>query len=141
MTKVTLTVPPDNPVANIEGIFKQYPFHHLPVINKEQKVLGIISRADVSTFRKKINLETSGQSYSQHMINSTKAKDIMTSDPTVLDPDDSIGLAADIFLANQFHALPITEDNKLVGIVTRHDLLQYAFKSVIYGNDDPFSEE
>jgi len=140
MTQATLSVQPEEPVANIENIFKNYSFHHLPVIKKDQTVVGIISRVDVSAFRKKVSQETSGQSYTQNMIASASAKDIMTEEPTVLDPDDTIGLAADIFLANKFHALPVTEDNKLVGIVTTHDLLQYAFKAVIYGSDDPFTE-
>lgn len=51
----------------------------------------------------------------------------MTPYPIQLDPDDSIGLAIDIFLANKFHALPIVEDGALLGIVTTHDLLEYAF--------------
>ncbi len=140
MTEATLNVSPIEPFTKIETIFKNYPFHHIPVIEKDQSVVGIISRMDVSNFRKKVSLESSGQSYSQNMINNTYAKDIMTSEPTILDPDDTIGLAADIFLANKFHALPVTEDNKLVGIVTTHDLLQYAFKEVIYGTDDPFVE-
>ena len=46
-----------------------------------------------------------------------------------INADDSIGLAADIFLANRFHALPIVEENRLVGMVTTHDLLLYSFNS------------
>jgi CBS domain-containing protein len=59
------------------------------------------------------------------------AEQFMTKYPVQLDPDDSIGLAADIFLANKFHALPIVEDGVLVGLVTSHDLLQYSFSSPV----------
>ena len=51
----------------------------------------------------------------------------MTKYPISLEPDDTIGLAADIFLANRFHALPILDDDVLVGLVTAHDLLRYSF--------------
>ena len=54
-----------------------------------------------------------------------------------LEPDDTIGLAADIFLANKFHALPVVEDERLVGIVTTHDLLKYSFTAVM----EPLEEE
>ena len=53
----------------------------------------------------------------------------MTEFPMHLDPEDSIGLAADTFLANKFHALPIVEDQVLVGLITTHDLLKYSFES------------
>jgi acetoin utilization protein AcuB len=55
----------------------------------------------------------------------------MTPEPIVVDPDDSIGLAADIFLVNTLHALPVVEDNRLVGIITTHDLLKYAFAEAV----------
>ena len=57
------------------------------------------------------------------------AREIMTTNPMVLDPDDSIGLAADIFLANKFHALPIVEQTELLGIITVHDLLAHCFEA------------
>jgi acetoin utilization protein AcuB len=55
----------------------------------------------------------------------------MTKYPLQLSPDDTVGLAADIFLANKFHALPIVDDGQLVGIVTAHDLLSYSFSSPV----------
>ena len=58
-----------------------------------------------------------------------RAKDIMSKSPLLLDPDDTIGLAADVFMTNKFHALPVVEDNALVGLVTTHDLLSYCFSS------------
>ena len=55
----------------------------------------------------------------------------MTKLPMFLSPEDSIGLAADIFMANKFHALPVVDDNQLIGIITTHDLLAYSFESAV----------
>lgn len=133
MTTAILSVPPSENFSAIENIFKKYPFHHLPVVNKNQSVIGIISKTDILHFSKKLALNSSGKYYSQLTLGNTKASDIMTAEPIVVDSDDTIGLAADLFLANTIHALPVVEDNRLVGIITTHDLLQYAFKEVIYG--------
>jgi CBS domain-containing protein len=54
----------------------------------------------------------------------------MTTYPVFLEPDDTIDLAADIFLANKFHALPILDDGQLVGLLTTHDLIRHVFSEV-----------
>ena len=62
--------------------------------------------------------------------------DIMTTKVVTLDPDDSIGLAADIFLANRFHALPIVEGKNLVGILTTYDLIKFCFQEPMASDDN-----
>jgi predicted transcriptional regulator len=56
-----------------------------------------------------------------------------------LDPDDTVGLAADIFLVNRFHALPVVDGVDLVGIVTSHDLIALAYGSPV--TDDLLVED
>lgn len=70
----------------------------------------------------------SGETICQEMYKDMIAEDIMTRDPLIIEPADTIGLAADIFRANALHALPVVEDGELVGIVTSHDLLTYAYQ-------------
>jgi acetoin utilization protein AcuB len=61
------------------------------------------------------------------MYKEMRAEDIMSTNPLSLEPEDTIGLAADIFKANALHALPVVDEGELVGIVTTHDLLTFAF--------------
>ena len=127
MSTKLVTVSPATKIAEILGIFKKNEFHHIPVIEPGEKLAGIISREDCFKFAYLLSLNTSGATFSLKEYQHLTAKDMMTAYPVALDPEDSIGLAADIFLANKFHALPITDDNALVGIVTAHDLLRYGF--------------
>ncbi len=61
-----------------------------------------------------------------------RAVNVLKSGGVVMHATDTCyGLAADIFLANKFHALPIVEDGILIGLVTSHDLLQYSFESPV----------
>ena len=121
MTKNLVTAYPSNSLPQIKGIFDRMDFHHLPIVTKGDKLVGIISRVDIDRFHDIIlgnNLHAT-------------AEDIMTKYPMSLDQEDSIGLAADIFLANKFHAIPVVEDGELIGLVTTHDILKFCFKSVL----------
>lgn len=114
MTSQVVTIKETDAVHKVQELFKGYHFHHLPVVNEQNELSGIIGIIDLTKAIHNGN---------------TQVKEIMTPNPTVLDVDDSIGLAADIFLANAFHAIPILEGSDIVGILTTHDLLEYAFKN------------
>lgn len=127
MTTKLLTVQPDTGVLEVKKIFTKNTFHHLPVVKPGGILIGIISKEDLLNMAQMLAVNTAGKTYTEKQYNSLKAKDIMTKYPVSLEPEDTIGLAADIFLANRFHALPILDDNVLVGLITTHDLLKYSF--------------
>jgi acetoin utilization protein AcuB len=129
MTKNLITVSPDTPLSEIQDLFETRHFHHLPVTEKGGILTGIISREDFYKMAYNFSLSTTGKTWSEKQYNSVCAVDIMTRNPMVLDPDDSIGLAADVFLANRFHALPVVEQGRIEGMVTSHDLLVFSFNS------------
>jgi CBS domain-containing protein len=120
-TKI-IKVHPDDTMMKVEEIFDNFNIHHILVLD-ENKLVGIISQSDVlKIYKNKANKGV------VPMRNEVLAKDIMTTDPIVLDNEDTIGLAADIILANKIHSLPIMEGNRLCGIITNHDLIKYCFK-------------
>ncbi len=131
MTTKLQTVRPGDSVHKVMEIFRQFGFHHIPVVDEGEKLVGIISREDFLRISYELSLSTSSQTYSKVTYRSMKVEEVMTTNPISLEPEDTIGLAADIFLANEFHALPVIEDQTIVGIVTTHDLLQYSFHSPV----------
>lgn len=131
MTKDLVTVQPEDSFTTLKKYFDEKDFHHLPVVESGGKLVGIISKEDLYKTAYALMLQTTGKTYSKRQMESIKARDVMTQYPIYLDPDDSIGLAADIFLANKFHALPIVEDDILVGLVTAHDLLRFGFSETL----------
>jgi len=136
MTTNLKTVHPDTSITKIKEIFYNNSFHHLPVVTEANQLVGIISREDYFKLFTTLSQNTSGRTWTQNEIAFLKAKNIMTKYPMTLDPDDAIGLAGDIFLANKYHALPIVEDNELLGIITVHDLLAYSFGEAIERTND-----
>lgn len=126
MTTRLVTVEPDAHLTKIRQIFESYPFHHIPVLDQD-RLVGIISKADFYRISHTISFNWNGREEVDTHAHAFTAKDIMTRYPMQLHPDDTIGLAADIFLSNRFHALPVVEGEALVGIVTSHDLIALAF--------------
>lgn len=141
MTKNLVTVPPTATASEIKSIFNKYSFHHLPVVDAAGRLQGIISKEDFSKVAYVLSLNTSGKTFSTFKYQSLEASDFMSKYPLSLDPEDTIGLAADIFLANKFHALPIVEDDELLGLVTTHDLLLYSFSSPVAAKTEESYEE
>ncbi len=127
MTVKLVTVSPETTARDIKRLFERNSFHHLPVLDKREKLVGMVSREDFYKLAHVLSLNSEKTNDSQPSYDSIEAAQMMTKYPLALDPDDTIGLAADIILANTFHALPILDDEKLVGIITSHDLLKYSF--------------
>lgn len=136
-----ITVYPDAKANEIKRIFESNGFHHIPVVDKGEQLVGIISKEDFFKVAYVLSHHTTGRTYSEKEYNSLLAKDFMTKYPLTVDPEDTIGLAADIFLANKFHALPIVEDERLVGLVTAHDLLAFSFNSRFIKEGEEAPEE
>ncbi len=130
MTRDLVTIKPDAGIEEIHDLFENNTFHHIPVTEKG-KLVGIISKSDYHKIRHMIAITWSGEAVVQDLYKDICAGDIMTREPLRIEPDDSIGLAADIFLVNALHSLPVVEQDQLVGIVTSHDLLAYAYKEPI----------
>lgn len=141
MTSSLVTVYPDTSAKEVYDIFKKNEFHHVPVIEKGEILVGIISKEDFFRVSYILSQQTTGKTWTAKEYGAMTAREFMTEYPMTLDPEDTVGLAADVFLNNKFHALPVVEDQRLVGIVTSHDLLKYSFGSSFVAKDDDDLQE
>lgn len=141
MATDVIMVRPDDTLSHIRRIFEKNNFHHLPVVEPGEKLVGIISRTDYVKIAYVLSLNTADENMTAVVFPELFAKDIMTPQPMSVEPMDTLGLAADIFLANKFHALPVVEDDQLVGIVTTHDLLKFCFDLRVENLENKFYDE
>ena len=128
MTRCLITVSPNTTLDKAHDIFEKNSIHHLPVVDGEILV-GMISKIDIYKITHCINLfrSKSNEEYNEKLLRSLLAEEIMTKDVVVLSPDDTASQAAALFSQNKFHALPVVENEKLVGIVSTLDLIELAF--------------
>jgi acetoin utilization protein AcuB len=132
MTRYVVTVSPNLTLDKVSDIFAKNNFHHIPVVDGKSLV-GIISRKDldgvsscVDLFRSKAN-----ELYNEKLLKSLLAEEVMTVKTVTVAPNDSIGYAAILFANNKFHALPVVDNGKLVGIITTFDLIEFAYNGTL----------
>jgi CBS domain-containing protein len=117
MTRDVITADQEDSLTVARDIFLKNKVHHLPIVDGS-RLVGILTTYDL--FR--INGAHKGKNYDDITI-----KDVMTTHIATLEPEDKIGSAAELFLENLFHAVPIVKDGDLKGIVTSFDVIKYEF--------------
>lgn len=125
-----ITIRPNDLMIVTKEIFEANTFHHIPVVDEGEQLVGILSRHDynmmLTTFSvfKNSKADVANRKFMMSML----VKDVMTKQVAKLHPEDPISVAVGIFKENLFHALPIVDDeNRVVGMLTTFDLLTYAY--------------
>lgn len=116
MSTELITVSPSDAMTTVLDLFKKRRIHHLPVVDNG-KLVGLITTADLLWLNK---------NFSEYEV--LKVSDIMTTKLATLEPTDKIGSAAELFLLNRFHAIPVVSEGILIGLVTSFDVLKDQFK-------------
>lgn len=116
MSTDLITLKPDDTLQVVAQTFREKRIHHLPVV-ENGNLVGLITTYDLFKMGK------AAEDYAN-----IKVREVMTTKLAKLEPTAKVGTAAEIFLENLFHALPIVDGEKLVGIVTTFDVLRYEFR-------------
>ena len=131
MSSDLITLRPDDNMDKVDELFRMNNIHHLPVVDESEKLVGMISKSDylhlcdsMSLFTKKMEVERN-----HRLFRSILVEDVMSRQVACLSSTDTVRLAAGFFRENLFHAIPIVDEKeKLVGIVTTFDMLNFAFR-------------
>jgi acetoin utilization protein AcuB len=119
MTKTVITLSPMDTVRNAQRVLEEHRIHHLPVVEAE-RLVGIVSDRDL---RKWILREAIIDDKGTVSRRTGHIREIMTRDVVTMNPGDTIEDALLVLHRRRFGALPVVEGEKLVGIVTKADVL------------------
>ena len=110
MSSPVTTVPPTLPLSQV--ITMMYTSKHLgfPVVDRDA-LIGMVTLADVNR-TSSIDREA------------MQVRDIMTHNPVTLPPDAPVIEALKIMSARNFGRIPVVQDGKILGIVTRTDIIK-----------------
>ncbi|MEM8527741.1 MAG: CBS domain-containing protein [Bacteroidota bacterium] len=123
MTTDLITVHPKDTLAKVKEHFDNNSIHHIPVV-EFKKIVGIISKTDLLYFLKgtqtiDANFENEAR-LAHHQVS-----DFMTTGLATTEPSEPIRTALEIFKENLFHALPVVQNEELLGILTTYDLIVF----------------
>ena len=124
MTTDLLTVEPDDALKKVAEVFENKNIHHIPVV-RYKEIIGLVSKTDYDQFTHGFS---SGKSIGSELIRNTrletwKVKDIMTKGLAKIDSKEPIRTVLGLFKMNRFHAIPVVDNDELVGIVTTFDII------------------
>jgi CBS domain-containing protein len=133
------TVAPDASVEEVVRILREHELPGVPVVDWDGRCVGIVTEADL------VLPDEQGDLHIPHYINlfggtvfleplgrfegrlrkafASKASDMMTRRPDTVAPDTTVQEAARLIHQSGHNRLPVIEDGRLVGVVTRVDVL------------------
>ena len=134
-----VTVTPDADVETVIRVLREHELPGVPVITAGGRCVGIITEADL------VIADEEGELHLPHYLTlfggvifieplrrfeerlrkafAGTAEDLMTREPTTIEPGASVHEAARVISASGHNRLPVVEHGRLVGVVTRVDVL------------------
>jgi len=114
MVKDVITIDPESTLADAIKILISKKISGMPVVDANGEMVGLISEKDI------LNCIFSGN------LNNTRVKDVMTRNVVSFPLDTDVDKVALAIGERQFRRVPIVDKGKVVGIVSRRDIIKIA---------------
>jgi CBS domain-containing protein len=138
MTRNPVHIAPQTAVAEIAHVLIEHKINGVPVIDAEGHLLGIVTGGDLVHRAADERLEPRESVWKENFYHSvfrrhkpeqdkaegSNAEQIMTHDVLTVTPDSDIIAAARLLADHNIKSLPVLEDAKLLGMISRFDLLK-----------------
>jgi CBS domain-containing protein len=133
MTKDVVTVAPDTPVRDIAVLMTKHRISGVPVVAADGRLVGIVSesdlmhRAETGTERRRkwwlgLMMDSDSLARDYAKAHGLRATDVLTSPVVTVDGEAELGEVADML--DQRKRVPVVTDGRLVGMITRGDLVR-----------------
>lgn len=129
MTKAVITLNRKDDLETAERLFKSKKIRHIPVVSGTA-IIGMLSYTDLlrisfadSIGEDEFDVDTTV--YNMFTIEQVMAKNLVS-----VESSATIKGVAEILAKKEFHALPVVDNEKLVGIVTTTDLINYLIEQI-----------
>jgi CBS domain-containing protein len=139
MERDPATVSPDDDVETVIRLLREQELPGVPVVNEAGRCVGIVTENDLVLRDEEADLHLphhldimGGVIFIESMKHfeervrkafASRVEDMMTADPVTVAPDAPVEEAARLISQNKHNRLPVVEHGRLVGVVTRVDVL------------------
>lgn len=135
MTSEVLTIGPETPIQDVARVLVEHRISGVPVCDIERRVLGVVSEADILYKEHDPREDHLGGPLGWVVDGKpdyagwAKAKaltagEAMTAPAITIGPSESVAMAARVMTERRVNRLPVVSGEKLVGIITRADLVR-----------------
>lgn len=129
MSSPVISLSPDDLIVDAMRFFKNKHFRHLPVVNKEGLLQGILSDRDVlynlsgftNQFEKKTSLANKN----------TNVKALMNSSVISASAETDVRYISRLIVEQRVGSIPVVASGKLLGIITRSDVLKAVMRNFV----------
>lgn len=136
MTKNVITVTPETSLKEVGKIFLEKRISGIPVIDGEGGLYGMVTLTDMLKVldeiykwgeqEKKLSGLKIAEEFAEKKANA-HVGDIMSKEVFTLFEENSLRDVMRVMFVKKVHTIPIVKDNKLVGIIGKHDLVSICF--------------
>jgi CBS domain-containing protein len=138
MTTKVISVSPDAPVSQIAKLLVEHGISAAPVLDENGAPLGMVSEGDLITHREEdrearrdwwLELLAEGEALNSAFVAELKgvdhkARDVMHGPVVTVAPDTGVYVIAQLLTANGIKRVPVVQDKRVIGIVSRADLVR-----------------
>ncbi len=123
MTAVPDTVTPATPLRSVIGVMKTGGYRQIPVL-ENGKLIGIVTDRDIRLIMNS-PVVLHDRTQDEELLDTVTVESCMTPDPITVTPNTPAYRAAEILSMYKFGALPVIDNDTLVGIITATDFLNH----------------
>ena len=127
MTREVLTISINNSLQEANDKFRKHKIRHLPVVANDH-LIGILSQTDILRISFGNAFGDENEKSDEAIFDMLSINQVMKHSPVTVSSGDDVKVAAEILAAREFHALPVVDDDKLVGMITTTDIINYFLK-------------
>jgi len=124
MTKNVITLNTTDDLDKAENLFKLHSIRHIPVVSGEA-IIGMLSYTDLLRISYADATDDQDSNVDTVVYNMFTIQQVMAKNLIIVSSNTTIKEVAELLSKKEFHALPVVDNNVLVGIVTTTDLINY----------------
>jgi acetoin utilization protein AcuB len=123
MTRNPITVRPETPVTEAQALMKREKIHHLPVLDRDGRLAGIVTEKDL-LYASPSPATTLSVYEMTSLLAKLAVEKVMSAKPVTVTEDVPLEEAARIMADRSIGGLPVMRGPTLVGIITESDLFR-----------------
>jgi CBS domain-containing protein len=120
MNEEIILIGENEQVSHARNLMLKHGYSRILVVNKESKPVGIITEKDLTS-----KMRVKGPKWKRRPIDKISVHRVMTPDLVTITPYKELREAVELMIKNQISSIPVLDNEEVVGIVTKGDLIEF----------------